>query len=188
MVSSGMIGVAAPWQYKVARKLPGGKALRQIRNQYFYGARHAGHFSLEKQVYFQTRNSRQKSAIFISANSAISLREFSYSYNLLESHGPGLLCCDRIRTFAKSTISHVGCAPFATEVEVRRNMSRRASRRRKQSQQDSYSITSSARSRIADGSVRPSALAVLRLIISSTFTACCTGRSAGLSPLRMRPA
>jgi hypothetical protein len=63
---------------------------------------------------------------FISANSAISLRDFSYSYNLLESHGPGLLCCDRIRTFAKSTISHVGCAPFATDVEVRRNMSRRA--------------------------------------------------------------
>jgi hypothetical protein len=35
--------------------------------------------------------------------------------------------------------------------------------------------------------VRPSAFAVLRLMISSIFVTCCTGRSAGLSPLRMRP-
>jgi hypothetical protein len=35
--------------------------------------------------------------------------------------------------------------------------------------------------------VRPSDLAVLRLMSSSIFTACCTGRSAGFSPLRMRP-
>src|SRR5260221_7565641 len=34
---------------------------------------------------------------------------------------------------------------------------------------------------------RPSALAVLRLMTSSTFVTCCTGRPAGLSPLRMRP-
>jgi len=32
-----------------------------------------------------------------------------------------------------------------------------------------------------------SALAVLRLTTDSIFTACWTGRSAGLSPLRMRP-
>ncbi len=50
-----------------------------------------------------------------------------------------------------------------------------------------HSITSSARNKIAVGSVRPSIPAVLRLTISSTFTACCTGRSAGFSPLRMRP-
>ena len=37
------------------------------------------------------------------------------------------------------------------------------------------------------GTVRPSALAVLRLMTSSTFVACWTGRSAGFSPLRMRP-
>jgi hypothetical protein len=32
------------------------------------------------------------------------------------------------------------------------------------------------------------ALAVFMLMISSTFVACCTGRSAGFSPLRIRPA
>ena len=37
------------------------------------------------------------------------------------------------------------------------------------------------------GMVRPRALAVLRLMVSSIFTDCCTGRSAGFSPLRMRP-
>ena len=37
------------------------------------------------------------------------------------------------------------------------------------------------------GTVMPSALAVLRLMISSTLVACWTGRSAGFSPLRMRP-
>ena len=48
-----------------------------------------------------------------------------------------------------------------------------------------YSITSSARSRIAGGTVRPSALAVLRLTTSSNLVGCSTGRSAGLSPLRI---
>jgi hypothetical protein len=33
--------------------------------------------------------------------------------------------------------------------------------------------------------VRPSALAVLRLMYSSTLVPCCTGNSAGFSPLRM---
>src|SRR6516164_3948907 len=50
-----------------------------------------------------------------------------------------------------------------------------------------HSITSSARTSRAVGIVRPSALAVLRLMISSTLVACWTGRSAGFSPLRMRP-
>ena len=35
---------------------------------------------------------------------------------------------------------------------------------------------------------RPSALAVLRLMTSSNFVGCMTGRSPGFSPLRMRPA
>src|SRR5262249_13025418 len=37
------------------------------------------------------------------------------------------------------------------------------------------------------GIVMPSALAVLRFMMSSTLVACCTGRSAGLSPFRTRP-
>src|SRR5262245_26070215 len=50
-----------------------------------------------------------------------------------------------------------------------------------------HSITSSARASSDAGTVRPSTLAVLRLMISSTFVDCCTGKSAGFSPLRMRP-
>jgi hypothetical protein len=50
-----------------------------------------------------------------------------------------------------------------------------------------YSITSSARTSIGGGIVRPSAFAVFRLITSSTFVDNWTGRSAGFSPLRMRP-
>src|SRR5207244_1014064 len=42
-----------------------------------------------------------------------------------------------------------------------------------------HSITSSARPSSVIGKVTPSALAVLRLMASSTFVACCTGSSAG---------
>src|SRR5215468_3889123 len=51
-----------------------------------------------------------------------------------------------------------------------------------------HSISSSARPDSGSGTVMPSVLAVLRLMNSSTFVACCTGRSAGFSPLRTRPA
>ena len=51
----------------------------------------------------------------------------------------------------------------------------------------SHSITSSARPSSEIGTLRPSAFAVLRLRNISTFVACCTGRSEGFSPLRMRP-
>src|SRR5262245_12981956 len=47
-------------------------------------------------------------------------------------------------------------------------------------------ITSSARASSVGGTVRPSALAVLRLITSSYLVGACTGRLAGFSPLRMR--
>jgi len=56
----------------------------------------------------------------------------------------------------------------------------------KRSKQRSYSITSSAMASSPDDTSRPSALAVLRLIISWYFVGFCTGRSAGFSPLRMR--
>src|SRR5262249_60384032 len=49
-----------------------------------------------------------------------------------------------------------------------------------------HSITSSARASSVGGTSSPSAFAVLRLITSSYFVACCTGRLAGFSPLRMR--
>src|SRR5262245_16064291 len=49
-----------------------------------------------------------------------------------------------------------------------------------------HSITSSARACRVSGTVRPSAFAVLRLITSANLVGICTGRSAGLSPLRIR--
>jgi hypothetical protein len=49
-----------------------------------------------------------------------------------------------------------------------------------------YSITSSAVICMISGIVRPSALAVLRLMINSNLVGACTGRSPGLSPFRMR--
>ena len=50
-----------------------------------------------------------------------------------------------------------------------------------------HSITSSARASSVGGTSKPSAFVVLRLITSSYLVGVCTGRSAGLSPLRMRP-
>src|SRR5262249_17967991 len=46
-----------------------------------------------------------------------------------------------------------------------------------------HSITSSARPESGSGIVRPSALAGLRLMISSIFVACCAARSAGAAAL-----
>jgi hypothetical protein len=53
---------------------------------------------------------------------------------------------------------------------------------------DHHSKISSARPDRGSGTVMPSALAVLRFKNSSTLADCWTGRSAGFSPLRIRPA
>src|ERR1700756_4000283 len=45
----------------------------------------------------------------------------------------------------------------------------------------SHSITSSARARSVGGAVRPSALAVLRLMTNSYLVGACTGKSPGFS-------
>jgi hypothetical protein len=50
-----------------------------------------------------------------------------------------------------------------------------------------YWIASSAVANNVSGMVTPSALAVLTLMTSSTRVDCCTGSSAGFSPLRIRP-
>ena len=50
-----------------------------------------------------------------------------------------------------------------------------------------HSITSSARASSDAGTSSPSDLAVLRLMTSSNLVGCKTGRSAGFSPLRIRP-
>jgi hypothetical protein len=49
-----------------------------------------------------------------------------------------------------------------------------------------YSMISSAATSRPGGTATPSAFAVLRLMIVSNLVAACTGRSAGLSPRRMR--
>src|SRR6202035_4265625 len=51
-----------------------------------------------------------------------------------------------------------------------------------------HSITSSAVICTIMGTVRPSVLAVFRLSTNSNLVDCMTGRSAGFSPLRIRPA
>src|SRR5437868_13656771 len=48
-----------------------------------------------------------------------------------------------------------------------------------------HSITSSALTRSDCGTVRPSALAVFRLITNSNLVGCSTGRSAGLAPFKI---
>src|SRR5262245_10438116 len=79
----------------------------------------------------------------------------------------------------------------ATHPLALRARRQRPRRRRAAEQRDElaalHSITSSANNCIALGTVRPSALAVLRLITSSNLVGCTTGNSAGLAPLRMRP-
>src|SRR5262249_33046472 len=50
-----------------------------------------------------------------------------------------------------------------------------------------HSITSSAMASSPGGKLRPNALAVLRLITNSNLVDRMTGRSAGFSPLRIRP-
>src|SRR3954451_7517707 len=66
----------------------------------------------------------------------------------------------------------------------------RPRRRRAAEQRDEiaafHSMTSSARESSDGGTVRPSALAVVRLIAVTYLVGACTGRSAAFSPLRMR--
>jgi hypothetical protein len=67
-----------------------------------------------------------------------------------------------------------------------------AKSRREQLQQfvrrsQTYSITSSAMASTPGGMFKLSVLAVLRLMINSNLVGCRTGRSAGFSPLRIRP-
>jgi hypothetical protein len=50
-----------------------------------------------------------------------------------------------------------------------------------------HSITLSAAFNRPEGTVRPSVLAVLRLIASSNLVGCKNGKSAGFAPLRIRP-
>ena len=77
--------------------------------------------------------------------------------------------------------SHFRCSPIATEMVSPRT-------RREGPLGDiafGYSITSSATLRSLSGIVRPSALAVLRLIESSNVVGCSIGKSLGFAPLKI---
>src|SRR5262249_18635359 len=96
-----------------------------------------------------------------------------------------------------STLGHkrafCGVEPMSAlppKVDIReRGWSAKGQKRTQAPQQRGYySITSLARLCTDCGTVMPSVLAVFRLSISSTFVVCWTGRSAGLSPLRIFPA
>ena len=94
--------------------------------------------------------------------------------------GPGQLACtDGLLRVSEHLQGRSGILPLSTGLWVLRAP---------QSQQTAlYSITSSARASSFAGTSRPSALAVLRLITSSTFVDCITGSSLGFSPFRIRP-
>src|ERR1700732_3255244 len=61
----------------------------------------------------------------------------------------------------------------------------RATSRLMQRSKKLYSITLSARAITVGGTMRPSSLARLTLMVSSKVVGCCIGRSAGLAPLRI---
>src|SRR5262249_41197850 len=63
----------------------------------------------------------------------------------------------------------------------------RAAKKRDELAPTHHSITSSAATSSLSGTVRPRAFAVFALIANSNFTVCWTGKSAGFSPLRIRP-
>src|SRR5262249_29908839 len=63
----------------------------------------------------------------------------------------------------------------------------RAAEQRDEGAAPDHSITSSAMARSDGGTVTPSILAVSALMTSSNLADCTTGKSAGLTPSRMRP-
>jgi hypothetical protein len=78
--------------------------------------------------------------------------------------------------------SFVDCCARARE----RPRSRRAAEQRDELA-PVHSITSSAATCSVSGTVRPSLLAAFKLMTSSNFVGCTTGRSLGWAPLRIRP-
>jgi hypothetical protein len=74
---------------------------------------------------------------------------------------------------------------FSRQLRARRDRPpRRAAEQRDELASPDHSITSSAATSSVCGTVRPSIRAVERLMTSSNFDDCTTGRSAGFAPLR----
>src|SRR5262245_12701677 len=103
---------------------------------------------------------------------------------LQEHPGPGLIisvvrACGQEHADPPHLVSRL--------LRARRERPRRgAAEQRDELAPPDHSITSSASASSVAGMSMPSAIAVLRLITSSNLTGCCTGRSAGLAPFRMR--
>ena len=72
-------------------------------------------------------------------------------------------------------------------LRTRRQRPRRSAAEQRDEVASFHSITSSARACRVKGTSRPKALAVLRLMISSSFVDCWTGKSAGFAPWRIFP-
>jgi len=89
-----------------------------------------------------------------------------------DCHGGAALVVERLRADQSTDLAHGGAElhPRADIVRTGRHLVRARS---------AHSITSSARSSSEGEMASPSALAVLRLITSSNFVGCSTGRSAG---------
>src|SRR5262245_8290063 len=117
---------------------------------------------------------------------------------IFDRHVPPLDVSGLAQTLAECGRELRAC-PTRTKIEIpdnwngclrarrKRPSGRRAAEQRDEVAAGAHSITSSARASRVGGISRPSALAVVRLITSSNFVGCMTGRSAGFSPLRMRP-
>src|SRR5262249_21453960 len=81
---------------------------------------------------------------------------------------------------------HDGVTNGPCLLPARRERPRRRAAEQRDELAPPHSIPWSARASRDGGPSRPSALAVLRLIVSSYLVGCCTGRSAGFAPLRIR--
>ena len=89
-------------------------------------------------------------------------------------------------TRGKIGVARIECSNTQQQKHCEEEGDHGSAEQRDELAEGTHSITSSARASSVGGTVRPSALAVLRLIASSNLTGLCTGKSPGFSPLRMR--
>jgi len=94
--------------------------------------------------------------------------------------------CEVVRGAARWERHDNGEGARWIDLRARRKRPRSRATEKRDELAPDHSITSSARASKLSGTVRPSALVVLRLITSSYLVGACTGRSAGFSPFRMR--
>src|SRR5262249_23182247 len=97
-------------------------------------------------------------------------------FDTLLANGHSEFALGECRLFLPLSVGHLYAGRDSVEAEAHSSKKRASIH---------YWITSSARSSSDGGIVRPSALAVLRLMTSSNLVGCSTGKSAGLAPLRI---